>query len=283
MNAPLLQVRDLVKTYDAPSWPPGRRSPGVRALDGVSVSAAAGETLGVVGESGCGKSTLARCILRLTEPSAGEVLIDGRRVDRRRRADRLAWARTVQIIFQDPQGSLDPRMSIAESVGEGLVLHGLARGRRDRDAQVADLLAQVGLADADLSRRPHAYSGGQRQRIAIARALAVRPRLLVCDEAVSSLDVSVQAQVLNLLVDLQRRHGLALVFISHDLAAVAQVSDRVAVMQAGRLVECQPTRELLARPAHPCTRALLDAVPRMPDAIGLRLHRLESVPQNEDA
>ncbi|RZS53395.1 ATP-binding cassette domain-containing protein [Sphaerotilus mobilis] len=271
MNPPLLAVRELVKVYPTvrSTWW-GGPAQGVRALDGVSLELSAGRTLGVVGESGCGKSTLARCILNLIEPSSGEVRIDGRPVDRRRRTDRLAWARAVQIIFQDPQTSLDPLMTVADIVGEGLVLHGLVRGRAERDAQVVELLAQVGLGTEHLRRHPHAFSGGQRQRIAIARALAVRPRLLVCDEAVSALDVSVQAQVLNLLVDLQRRQGLGMVFISHDLAAVAQVSDHVAVMQAGRVVECRTTADLLEQPGHPCTRALLAALPCMPGETGQR-------------
>jgi oligopeptide/dipeptide ABC transporter ATP-binding protein len=235
----------------------------VHALDVVDLEIARGETLGVIGESGCGKTTLGRVALRLQEPSAGRVEFDG--VDlgsldaRRLRALR----RRMQIVFQDPYASLNPRRSVGQIVGRGIALHGGARTSAERDARVAALLERVGLPRAAMARFPHQFSGGQRQRIAIARALAAGPEFLVCDEPVSALDVSIQAQILALLGELKRDFGLTYLFISHDLSVVAHVSDRVAVMYLGRIVETGPSRRILSAPAHPYTRALLAAVPRL--------------------
>ncbi|NBX97158.1 MAG: ATP-binding cassette domain-containing protein, partial [Betaproteobacteria bacterium] len=222
------------------------------------------QTLGVVGESGCGKSTLGRCLLRLIEPTAGQVVFDGQDVTTANRSSLRALARQMQIIFQDPFASLNPRMTVGAIVGEGLVIHGLARSRSEVADQVADLLTMVGLSKDQMRRYPHEFSGGQRQRIGIARALAVQPRLIVCDEAVSALDVSIQAQVINLLQDLQEQLGLTYVFIAHDLSVVEHASNRVAVMYLGRIVEMADARDLYAQPRHPYTESLLSAVP-VPD------------------
>ncbi len=263
-GGPLLQVRHLVKRFPVRSGLLRRTTAQVHAVDGVSFDLQAGQTLGVVGESGCGKSTMGRCILRLIEPTAGQVLFDGQDVTTANRAELRALARQMQIIFQDPFASLNPRMTVGAIVGEGLVIHGLAQGRAEVADRVAELLQMVGLSKDQMRRYPHEFSGGQRQRIGIARALAVQPRLIVCDEAVSALDVSIQAQVINLLQDLQEQLGLTYVFIAHDLSVVEHASNRVAVMYLGRIVEMADARELYARPRHPYTESLLAAVP-VPD------------------
>src|SRR6058998_3127537 len=261
--APLVEVRELRKHYPVRSGLFGRARAWVRAVEGVTLAIQPGETLGLVGESGCGKSTLGRLMLRLLEPTAGDVRFDGRSLLALSPRELRAMRRQMQIIFQDPYGSLNPRMRVVSIVGEGLAIHRVGT-RRERRARVEELLELVGLPPDAGNRHPHEFSGGQRQRIGIARALAVGPRFIVADEAVSALDVSIQAQILNLLQDLQRRLGLTLLFIAHDLRVVEHVSDRVAIMYLGRIVECGPREEIYTNPRHPYTRALLSAVP-VPD------------------
>ena len=258
--SPLLSVRDLTKYFPIKRGIFGRVHGNVRAVDGVSFDVAEGETLALVGESGCGKSTTGRAILRLIEPTSGSVRYAGQDVLSLGAGDLRALRRQMQIVFQDPFSSLNPRMSIGAIVREGLTIHGLAEGA-EADARVKQLLEEVGLRPEYASRYPHEFSGGQRQRVGIARALSVEPRFIVCDEPVSALDVSVQAQVVNLLQDLQRDRGLAYLFIAHDLAVVRQIAQRAAVMYLGRIVEAGPTEALLAAPRHPYTVALLSAVP----------------------
>jgi peptide/nickel transport system ATP-binding protein len=256
----LLEVSDLVKQYPVRGGILRRKIGTVHAVDGVSFTLGVGETLGLVGESGCGKSTVARSILRLVEPSSGTIRLNGRDITRLGKAELRPHRRSMQIIFQDPFASLNPRMTAGDIVGEPLSVHGLAAGRAKRE-RVAELFDQVGLRADQMQNYPHQFSGGQRQRICIARALSLGPELIVCDEPVSALDVSIQAQVINLLIDLQRKHDFSYLFIAHDLAVVAHISHRVAVMYLGRIVEISEKTELFAHPRHPYTQALLASVP----------------------
>jgi len=257
---PLLRASGLVKHFPIRRGVLQRVVGHVRAVDGVSFDLAEGETLALVGESGSGKSTLGRLVLKLIEPSAGAILWKGVDITRLAPGAMRTLRREMQIVFQDPYGSLNPRMTVGDMLAEPLMLHGIATGRAAR-ARIGELLSLVGLTPAHAGRFPHEFSGGQRQRIGIARALAVEPRMIVADEAVSALDVSVRAQVLNLLRDLQQRLGLAYLFIAHDLAVVRHIADRVAVMYLGQVVERAPTAALFAAPRHPYTRALLSAIP----------------------
>ncbi|HSH91886.1 MAG TPA: ABC transporter ATP-binding protein [Ramlibacter sp.] len=264
MTEPLLRVNNLVKHFPVKGGIFSRQVDKVHAVDGVSFDIAAGETLGVVGESGCGKSTTGRCILRLIEPSSGEVWFEGRDVTAMGKDELRALARDMQIIFQDPYASLNPRMTVGSIIGEALTIHKLAKTQNEYRDRIAELLTLVGLSPDHMRRYPHEFSGGQRQRIGIARALAVNPKLVVCDEPVSALDVSVQAQVINLLEDLQEKLQLTYMFIAHDLSVVEHFSDRVAVMYLGKVAEISHAKDLYANPLHPYTEALLSAVP-IPD------------------
>jgi peptide/nickel transport system ATP-binding protein len=260
MTAPLLEVNDLKKHFQLGGGLFGKRA-FVYAVDGVSFTIARGETLSLVGESGCGKSTVGRAILRLFDITAGQVVLDGRRIDDLPAGTLRPLRRRVQVVFQDPFSSLNPRMRVRDILAEPIRNFGLAASARDLDARVAALMEKVRLPRDAVGRWPHEFSGGQRQRIGIARALAAEPDLIVCDEAVSALDVSVKAQIVNLLQDLQQELGLALLFISHDLAIVEHMTHRVAVMYLGKIVEVAPKRAIFAAPRHPYTKALLSAVP----------------------
>jgi len=259
----LLEIRDMKKYFPVSAGVLGRTQEHVKAIDGVNLDVEDGETLGLVGESGCGKTSLGRCLVRLIEPTGGTVKFQGQEISALSGSSMREVRRKMQMIFQDPYASLNPRMRVGEIIGEGLRIHGLAKGR-ELEARVTELLTRVGLRAEYYGRYPHEFSGGQRQRIGIARALAVNAKFIVCDEAVSALDVSIQAQILNMLLDLQQELGLTFLFISHDLRVVEHMSDRVAVMYLGKIFEIAPAGKLHSVIQHPYTRALLSAVP-MPD------------------
>ncbi|MCY3814529.1 MAG: dipeptide ABC transporter ATP-binding protein [Gammaproteobacteria bacterium] len=267
----MLEVMDLEKHFPVRKGLFGRVTGHVHAVDGVSFTIDAGETLGLVGESGCGKTTVGRTVLRLLAPTAGSIRVDGDDITRLGNRELRPYRRRMQIIFQDPFSSLDPRMSAADIVGELLGVHGVAKGTERRE-RVAALFERVGLRADQLDNYPHEFSGGQRQRLSIARALSLNPELIVCDEPVSALDVSIQAQVINLLMDLQAEFGLSYLFIAHDLAVVEHLSDRVAVMYLGRIVEFADRQTLFENPQHPYTESLLAAVP-VPDPSRARRKR----------
>ena len=278
VGEPLLRVDNLVKRFPVKGGILRRTVDEVHAVSGVSFTLGRAETLGLVGESGCGKSTTARLVLRLIEPTSGAVWFEGRNVTALDQRQLLGLRRDMQIIFQDPFASLNPRMSVGAIIGEALIIHGLAKSQREREDRVVELLETVGLRADHMRRFPHEFSGGQRQRIGIARALAVSPKLIICDEPVSALDVSIQAQVLNLLEELQEKFGLSYLFIAHDLSVVEHISHRVAVMYLGRIVEIASSYALYSAPLHPYTEALLSAVP-IPDPTLKRTRiRLEGDP-----
>jgi len=259
----LLEAKNVVKYFPIKGGVFLKEIAAVKAVDGVNLAIDEGETLGLVGESGCGKTTFGRAILRLEEPTSGDVFFEGQSILTYDKKKMQALREKMQIIFQDPFSSLNPRKTVSHIIGEPLLVHGM-RNRKKRDARVLELLRVVGLRKEQMRRYPHQFSGGQRQRIGVARALALNPKLIVCDEAVSALDVSIQAQVINLLKDLQDEFGLTYLFISHDLSVVEHISDRVAVMYLGKIVEIAPSKALYQKPLHPYTQALLSAVP-VPD------------------
>ena len=270
----LLRIKNLKKYFPIRGGLFSREVARVHAVDDVSFDLLKGETLGLVGESGCGKSTTGRCILRLIEPTAGEVWFEDKNVTTLDKRSLRHLRRDMQIIFQDPYASLNPRMTVGSIIGEALVIHKLAKSRREREERVVHLLETVGLGADHLRRYPHEFSGGQRQRIGIARALAVKPKLIVCDEPVSALDVSIQAQVVNLLQDLQEEFNLTLIFIAHDISVVEHIADRIAVMYLGHVCEIGPGRSVYEKPLHPYSRALLSAAP-LPDPTITRPDRIK--------
>jgi oligopeptide/dipeptide ABC transporter ATP-binding protein len=256
----LIEVKDLTKYFPVRGGVLQRTIAQVKAVEGVSFTVKRGETLGLVGESGCGKTTIGRMLVRLIEPTRGSIIFEGRDILKTHGSDLKALRREMQIIFQDPYSSLDPRTPVGDSIGEGLLVHGV-RSSRERYERVLEIMRKVGLEDYHAKRYPHEFSGGQRQRIGIARALVLRPKFLVCDEPVSALDVSIQSQVLNLLKELQQDFGLTYIFIAHNMSVVEHISDRVAVMYLGKLVELAERREMYRNPQHPYTQALMSAIP----------------------
>ena len=258
MSQAFVEVQNLSKYF------PVGRNRVLKAVDGISFTIRKGETLGLVGESGCGKSTAGRTVIRLYEPTSGSVVIDGTEVTKLSRSKLKAFRRKMQMIFQDPYASLNPRMTVLDIIGEALDIHGLVKSRAERTRRVEELLELVGLSAQHASRYPHEFSGGQRQRIGITRALAVQPEFIVCDEPISALDVSIQAQIVNLLIDLQKKMGLTYLFVAHDLAMVKYISDRIAVMYLGQIVELARSEDLYDQPQHPYTKALMSAIP-IPD------------------
>ncbi len=263
MDSSLLKIEGLKKYFPIQGGIFSKTVGYVQAVDGVSFHVDKGEIMGLVGESGCGKTTVGRLILRLYEPTAGEIYFEGANISKLSGHEMRNARKILQIIFQDPYGSLNPRMTIGDIIGEPLLIHNIAKGK-EREQRVADILETVGMSPRYMKRYPHEFSGGQRQRIGIARALALNPKLIVCDEPVSALDVSIQAQVINLLEDLQGKFGFTYLFIAHDLSVIKHISDRVAVMYLGKIVELANTEELYGNPLHPYTEALLSAVP-IPD------------------
>jgi oligopeptide transport system ATP-binding protein len=282
MNAPLLEVKGLRKWYDIRGGVIPRVRGHVRAVDGVSFSVQRGEVLGVAGESGSGKSTIGRCVLRLIEPTSGEVAFAGRDITRLDRRELRLFRRKAQMIFQDPYGSLDPLMTIGEIIAEPLEVQGMVRGSDQKRARVRELLDMVALGAEYADRKPHELSGGQRQRVGIARALSVGPELLVADEPVSALDISIQAQIVNLLDELRLRLNLAMLFISHDIAVMDHLSDRLAIVYLGHIMEIGPTHQLIDSPRHPYTQALLSAVPQPGAKRGRRIVLAGDVPNPAD-